>query len=152
MYSVFGNYVDDYIVNIFIQIYKDPSLTVHKAGDWRSYRKGDPPSHSAGMGREHPQRFERLPQAGLSRGNLPQGDSGARGNNVSRPSPTKVSDRTHGRNRRENERCNDRVEEIDGIAEVCSRKRNRRESVSPLLRLIIIMSSRLQLVVTTHPL
>ena len=36
---------------------------------------------------------------------------------------------------RDNERCNDSVEEVDGI-EVSSRKRKRRDSVSPLSRLI----------------
>ena len=35
----------------------------------------------------------------------------------------------------ENERCNDRVEEVDEL-EVGSRKRKRRDSVSPLSRLI----------------
>ena len=36
---------------------------------------------------------------------------------------------------RDNERCNDSVEEVDEI-EVGSRKRKRRDSVSPLSRLI----------------
>ena len=36
---------------------------------------------------------------------------------------------------RDNERCNDSVEEVDGI-EIGSRKRKRRDSVSPLSRLI----------------
>ena len=36
---------------------------------------------------------------------------------------------------RDNERCNDSVEEVDG-KEVGSRKRKRRDSVSPLSRLI----------------
>ena len=36
---------------------------------------------------------------------------------------------------RDNERCNDSVKEVDGI-EVGSRKRKRRDSVSPLSRLI----------------
>ena len=52
------------------------------------------------------------------------------------PSLLKVmTTHTHTHTVRDNERCNDSVEEVDGI-EVGSRKRKRRDSVSPSSRLI----------------